>query len=100
MAVSAGIANQALSAQRGGATGNNGAPRFGLRDTQGVLVQIAISKLAQHIGQAGHGCMTGFCLYAWQSSQQIQRVYLLGRMKLRTDQMQVATGGADMTMAQ
>jgi hypothetical protein len=44
--------------------------------------------------------MTGFCLYAWQSSQQIQRVYLLGRMKLRTDQMQVATGGADMTMAQ
>ena len=53
------------------------------------------------IGQAGHAATAwGKWLELGQTRQQVQRVNVLGRAKLRADQVQVATGGAEVAVAQ
>ena len=71
-----------------------------------MRLQIRRTMLAQRIGQGGHcgdrwECAEGVkCLQFGQARQQIQRVEFFGWVKLRTDQVQIAPGGADMAVAQ
>ena len=58
MAVATGITTELLPTQRGGATGNNTPPGFGLGCVQCVGYQIRWAKLAQCIGQGGHAVAT------------------------------------------
>jgi hypothetical protein len=56
LAVTTGVAVQPLATQRGGATGNDTPPGFGLGGVQCVGCQIRWAKLAQCIGHgASHG---------------------------------------------
>ena len=109
VAVTTSITRQLLATECSGATRDNAPPGFGLRGAQGARCQIRWAKLAQRIGQGGHAITAvkvvkavkaKKCLQLGQASEQVQWVNILGWAKLWADQVQVATGGTDVAVAQ
>ena len=98
MLVFAMVTSHSRAAERCRAAGNNRPPRLGLRRGEGVPFQIRGTKLAQRIGQRCH--LARGWLEDRQSCQQVERVSGLWSGELWTDQVQIAAGGADITMAE